>query len=284
MTMKNARVYAFGALLAIPTMRLPWTPGALDGFTPSAWAVVCTNAALGLSVSLVLRYADNLVKNFAGSAAVLLSALISAPLFGFQWTYPFVIGALVICCSFVLYFHVGARPAEVGRAARPQDEEQEVKDLLTSADPPPFNMVITFGTFDVLHHGHIRILQRARAYGRRLVVGLSSDKLNMKKKNRVPVHPFQQRKAILEAIECVDFVFAEESLEKKEEYCLQFGADVLIMGDDWAGKFDAVGVEVRYLERTPSISTTQTIEMCVHGHKAVSASAGMERLALAESS
>ena len=64
MNIKNARVYAFGALLAIPTMRLPWTPDALDGFTPSAWAVVCTNAALGLSVSLVLRYADNLIKNF----------------------------------------------------------------------------------------------------------------------------------------------------------------------------------------------------------------------------
>ena len=258
MTIKNARIYAFGALLAIPTMRLPWTPGALDGFTFRAWAVVCTNAALGLSVSLVLRYADNLIKNFSGSAAVILSALISAPLFGFQWTYPFVSGALVVCCSFVLYFKVGARPAEV-RNSQPQ---AEAEGLLASADEPPFDTVITFGTFDVLHHGHIRILQRARAFGRRLVVGLSTDEFNIRKKNREPVYPFEQRKAILEAIGCVDMVFPEESLEKKEEYCRQYGAQVLVMGDDWSGKFDAVGIEVRYLARTPSISTTQTIEIC----------------------
>ena len=122
MTLKNARVYAAGALLAIPTMRLPWTPGALHGFSPSAWAVVCTNAALGLSVSLVLRYADNLVKNFTSAAAVILSALVSAPLFGFQWTYPFVIGALIICCSFLLYFCVGARAAAEGRTVQQQNE------------------------------------------------------------------------------------------------------------------------------------------------------------------
>ena len=259
MTLKNARVYAFGALLAIPTMRLPWTPGALHGFSTSAWAVVCTNAALGLSVSLVLRYADNLVKNFTGAAAVILSALVSAPLFGFQWTYPFVIGALIVCCSFLLYFCVGARAAAEGRTVQQQGE---ARGLLASAEAPAFNTVITFGTFDVLHHGHIRILQRAAAYGRRLVVGLSTDELNIRKKGRAPVYPYEQRKAILEAVSCVDLVFAEETLEEKEDYCRQHGADVLVMGDDWAGKFDAVGVEVRYLERTPAISTTQTIEIC----------------------
>ena len=129
-------------------------------------------------------------------------------------------------------------------------------------DEPAFNTVITFGTFDVLHHGHIRILQRAAACGRRLVVGLSTDELNMSKKGRTPVCPYEQRKAILEAIRYVDHVFPEESLEKKEEFCREHGADLLVMGDDWAGKFDAVGVEVRYLERTPAISTTQTIETC----------------------
>jgi glycerol-3-phosphate cytidylyltransferase len=259
MTMKNARIYAFGALLAIPTMRLPWTPGALDGFSPNAWAVVWTNAALGLSVSLVLRYADNLVKNFTSAAAVLLSALVSAPLFGFQWTTPFVLGALIICCSFVLYFFVGAPAATKGPTVRQQDKAYA---LLASAEEPAFNTVVTFGTFDVLHHGHIRILQRAAACGRRLVVGLSTDELNMSKKGRPPVYPYEQRKAILEAIRYVDYVFPEESLEKKGEYCREHGADLLVMGDDWAGKFDAVGVEVRYLERTPAISTTQTIETC----------------------
>lgn len=266
MTLKNARVYAFGVVLAIPTIRIPFTSGALYGFSPSAWAVVCTNAALGLSVSLVLRYADNLIKNFTGAAAVLLSALVSGPLFGFQWTYPFLIGALIVCCSFVLYFHLGVRVVADDRKVKQQDEAQ---GLLASTEAPPFNTVITFGTFDVLHHGHVRILQRAAAYGRRLVVGLSTDELNMSKKQRRPVYPYDQRKAILEAISCVDMVFAEESLEKKESYCRQHGADVLVMGDDWVGKFDAVGIEVRYLERTPAVSTTQTIELCtmLHGQK-----------------
>ena len=118
MTLKNAQIYAFGALFALPTMLLPWTPGALHGFSPNAWAVVCTNAAFGISVSLVLRYADNLVKNFTGAAAVLLSALVSAPLFGFQWTTPFVLGALINCCSFFLYFCVGAQAATEGPKVR----------------------------------------------------------------------------------------------------------------------------------------------------------------------
>ncbi len=256
MTLKNILIYAFGALLAVPTMHLPWTPGALQGFSPSAWVVVCTNAALGLSVSLVLRYTDNLVKNFAGAAAVILSAIVSAPLFGFEWTYPFVIGVLVICCAFVLYFCASAEATAASHTVL----QHKTQELLSSTKAPAFNTVITFGTFDVLHHGHVRILQRAAAYGRRLVVGLSTDELNMKKKNRIPVYPYAQRKAILESISCVDLVFAEESLEEKEDYCRQYGADVLVMGDDWAGKFDAVGVQVRYLERTPDISTTQTIE------------------------
>jgi len=188
--------------------------------------------------------------------ATLFATEVSAPLFGFQWTTPFIIGALIICCSFLLniYFFVSGQATTEGAT---------VRQLSTaSAEAPAFNTVITFGTFDVLHHGHIRILQRAAAQGRRLVVGLSTDALNMSKKGRTPVYPYEQRKAILEAISCVDHVFPEESLEAKEDYCRQHGADILVMGDDWAGKFDAVGVKVRYLERTPSISTTQTIEMC----------------------
>ena len=97
--------------------------------------------------------------------------------------------------------------------------------------------------------------------GDRLVVGLSTDALNLQKKQRVPIYPFAQRKAILEAFKCVDEVFAEESLGAKADYVRRYGATVLVMGDDWVGKFDHCDVEVRYLERTPSISTTQIIEL-----------------------
>ena len=96
----------------------------------------------------MLRYADNLVKNFTGAAAVILSALVSAPLFGFQWTYPFVIGALIVCCSFLLYFCVGARAAAEGRTVQQQGE---ARGLLASAEAPAFNTVITFGTVSYTH-------------------------------------------------------------------------------------------------------------------------------------
>src|SRR4051812_43518780 len=98
--------------------------------------------------------------------------------------------------------------------------------------------VITFGTFDVLHIGHLRILERAREHGDRLVVGVSSDALNMSKKGRNPIFSETERAALIRALEVVDEVFIEESLELKAEYVKQFGADLLVMGDDWAGRFD----------------------------------------------
>ena len=97
--------------------------------------------------------------------------------------------------------------------------------------------------------------------GTRLVVGLSTDDMNRVKKGRTPVYPYNQRKAMLEALQCVDLVFAEESLERKAAYCMQFKADLLVMGDDWAGKFDDMGVPTCYLPRTPDISTTETIKV-----------------------
>lgn len=123
--------------------------------------------------------------------------------------------------------------------------------------------VITFGTFDILHYGHIRILERALEHGSRLVVGVSSDQLNINKKGRPPVYSETERVAIMRAIRYVDEVFVEESLEKKREYIQQFNADVLVMGDDWAGKFDDMSdlCKVVYLPRTPSISTTSIIEV-----------------------
>jgi glycerol-3-phosphate cytidylyltransferase len=122
--------------------------------------------------------------------------------------------------------------------------------------------VITFGTFDVSHVGHLRVLERAAALGDRLVVGVSSDALNESKKGRLPVFSQEERLEIVAALKPVDEVFVEESLELKREYILRHKADILVMGDDWAGKFDELEdiCEVHYLPRTPAISTTALIE------------------------
>ncbi len=122
--------------------------------------------------------------------------------------------------------------------------------------------VITFGTFDVFHVGHLRVLERAAALGDRLVVGVSADALNERKKGRVPVFSQRERLAIVSALRVVDHVFVEESLELKGDYIREHSADVMVMGDDWAGKFDEFNdlCEVVYLERTPAISTTAIIE------------------------
>ena len=122
--------------------------------------------------------------------------------------------------------------------------------------------VITFGTFDVFHVGHLRVLERARELGDRLVVGVSADALNESKKGRAPVFSQDERVEIISSLKFVDEVFVEESLELKRDYILEHHADVLVMGDDWAGKFDEFEdiCEVRYLTRTPAISTTALIE------------------------
>ena len=92
--------------------------------------------------------------------------------------------------------------------------------------------VITFGTFDVLHVGHVRVLNRAAEWGDRLVVGVSSDRLNFSKKGRNPVFTQEERLEIVSNIKVVDAVFVEESLEQKREYVVEHGADILVMGDD----------------------------------------------------
>ncbi|WP_137653785.1 adenylyltransferase/cytidyltransferase family protein [Escherichia albertii] len=99
--------------------------------------------------------------------------------------------------------------------------------------------VITFGTFDVFHVGHLRLLQRARMYHQ------------------------DDRMAIIAGLACVDGVFLEESLEQKAEYLRGYSADILVMGDDWVGKFDSFAYicEVVYFPRTPSVSTTGIIEV-----------------------
>ncbi len=122
--------------------------------------------------------------------------------------------------------------------------------------------VITFGTFDVFHVGHLRVIERAAALGDRLVVGVSADALNLRKKGREPVFSEAERMAIVAALKPVSEVFLEESLEAKRDYIVRYAADVLVMGDDWAGRFDEFSdvCEVVYLPRTPAISTTALIE------------------------
>jgi len=126
--------------------------------------------------------------------------------------------------------------------------------------------IITFGTFDVFHVGHVNILERAKACGHELYVGVSSDDLNMSKKQRYPIYNEEDRMHIISSLSCVDYVFLEESLEKKKEYIQKFQADMLIMGDDWLGKFDDMKefCQVKYLPRTPSVSTTEIIEIVKH--------------------
>ena len=128
--------------------------------------------------------------------------------------------------------------------------------------PLKLRTVLTFGTFDVFHIGHLRILERAASLGERLIVGVSTDALNEGKKGRPPVFPEHERLELVGALKCVDGVFLEESLEKKRVYLLRWDADILAMGDDWAGRFDEFKdiCEVIYFPRTPAISTTAVVE------------------------
>ena len=123
--------------------------------------------------------------------------------------------------------------------------------------------VITFGTFDVFHIGHVNILERAKELGAHLIVGVSSDSLNISKKGRPPIYSQDDRMKIIESLHCVDEVFLEESLELKGQYIKEYSADILVMGDDWKGRFDSYAsiCQVKYFPRTEGISTTQVINM-----------------------
>ncbi len=119
--------------------------------------------------------------------------------------------------------------------------------------------VITYGTFDVLHYGHINLLRRAKALGDYLIVALSSDEFNMIK-NKKSYYTYEQRKTILEACRYVDLVIPENDWEQKISDVQKYQADIFVMGDDWEGKFDCLKdyCEVIYLPRTPDVSSTQT--------------------------
>lgn len=120
--------------------------------------------------------------------------------------------------------------------------------------------VITYGTFDLLHYGHINLLRRAKELGDYLIVALSTDEFNWNSKQKKCYFSYQERKLLLEAIRYVDLVIPETCWEQKSTDMHLYCIDTFVMGDDWTGKFDFLkeeGVKVVYLPRTPEISTTQ---------------------------
>jgi glycerol-3-phosphate cytidylyltransferase len=119
--------------------------------------------------------------------------------------------------------------------------------------------VITYGTFDLLHYGHINLLRRAKELGDYLIVALSEDEFNEKCKNKKCYFPYGERKQLLESIRYVDLVIPEKTWEQKIEDVKLYQIDVFAMGSDWAGKFDFMSehCEVVYFPRTKEISTSQ---------------------------
>ena len=120
--------------------------------------------------------------------------------------------------------------------------------------------VITYGTFDLLHYGHINLLKRAKSLGDYLIVGLSTDEFNNKEKNKECYFDYENRKLLLDAVRYVDLVIPEENWEQKISDIQKYNIDVFVIGDDWKGKFDYlkdIGVEVVYLPRTKEISTSK---------------------------
>ena len=122
--------------------------------------------------------------------------------------------------------------------------------------------IITYGTFDLLHYGHINLLRRAKELGDYLIVVLSTDEFNKIEKNKQCFFSYAERKCLVEAIRYVDLVLPETSWEQKISDIQDYKVDTFVMGNDWEGKFDYLReyCEVVYLERTPEISTTKIKE------------------------
>ncbi|MFI3620048.1 glycerol-3-phosphate cytidylyltransferase [Enterococcus avium] len=124
--------------------------------------------------------------------------------------------------------------------------------------------VITYGTFDLLHYGHINLLRRAKEHGDYLIVALSTDEFNWNEKQKKCYFSYEKRKQLLEAIRYVDLVIPENGWEQKVPDIEEYHVDTFVMGDDWAGKFDFIAertdAEVIYLARTPEVSSTQIKE------------------------
>ncbi|MGI6766063.1 MAG: glycerol-3-phosphate cytidylyltransferase [Lentihominibacter sp.] len=119
--------------------------------------------------------------------------------------------------------------------------------------------VITYGTFDLLHYGHVNLLQRAKELGDYLIVAISTDEFNRNEKQKKCYFSYEERKRLVESIRYVDLVIPEEDWEQKISDVKEFKVDTFVIGDDWKGKFDFLKdyCEVVYLPRTPEVSTTQ---------------------------
>ncbi|MEZ5715691.1 MAG: adenylyltransferase/cytidyltransferase family protein [Paracoccaceae bacterium] len=122
----------------------------------------------------------------------------------------------------------------------------------------PFGTILTYGTFDLFHIGHVRLLKRLSALGERLIVGCSTDGFNAIK-GKAAIMPYEDRAEILRACEFVTEVIPEEGWDQKRKDIVRHGVDLFAMGDDWAGRFDELSdlCRVLYLPRTEDISTTQ---------------------------
>ena len=120
-------------------------------------------------------------------------------------------------------------------------------------------IVLTYGTFDMFHIGHLNLLNRLKSLGDKLIVAVSTDEFNSIKGKKTLI-PFEQRALIVQNIKCVDMVISEKNWEQKIDDIKKYNVDIFAMGDDWKGKFDFLldeGVDVVYLPRTPEISSSQ---------------------------
>lgn len=163
-----------------------------------------------------------------------------------------------------------AKPADIVYDLMNRDKKTELpksaldiayeNSILRNGRGAGMKRVITYGTFDLLHYGHINLLRRAKALGDYLVVVLSTDEFNWNEKKKKCYFSYEQRKALLESVRYVDLVIPESSWDQKRSDVHEYHIDTFVMGDDWRGKFDFLkeeGVDVVYLPRTPEISTTQ---------------------------
>lgn len=164
----------------------------------------------------------------------------------------------------------GIKPYDVVKELFDREQKDEVsknslrevfeKSVVKSVRSTGMKRVITYGTFDLLHYGHINLLRRAKALGDYLIVVLSSDEFNWNEKHKKTYFAYEQRKQLLEAIRYVDLVIPETNWQQKRSDMHKYHVDTFVMGGDWKGKFDFLkeeGVEVVYLPRTPEISSSQ---------------------------